>query len=112
MTDETQRPVALGCPHCSGGMYFVEADGALRYRCHVGHDYTPPAMLAAQRTKIESSLWTAISLLEEQAVVHQHLATRAAQSGATTTVDDQCTAAGEILRAADTIRKHLAGIAP
>ena len=112
MTEQARRPLALGCPCCSGGMYVAESDGVNGYRCHVGHTYTPDAMLLAQRERIEQALWTAVSLLEEQAVVHQHLATRAIGQGSNTSVEHHCIAADAVLRAADGLRQQLVGVPP
>lgn len=100
------EPVGLGCPECTGGMSIVERGASRSYRCHVGHVYSPHTLLAAQQEKTEAALWTTVSFLEEQAAIHQHLAARAAQSGAVATVEHQRAAAERATQAADTIREH------
>jgi two-component system, chemotaxis family, protein-glutamate methylesterase/glutaminase len=39
---------------------------SLRYRCHVGHSYTAPVLLAEQTEKIEETLWVALRMFEER----------------------------------------------
>jgi two-component system chemotaxis response regulator CheB len=84
----------------------VGRSGTEHFHCHVGHTYSPQTLLAAQREKVEAALWTAASFLEEQAIIHQHLAARASHTDATITADNQRAAAHEALRAADTVRRH------
>ncbi len=84
----------------------MESTGAVYYRCHVGHVWSPMTLLDAQREVVERSLWTAVSILEEQASVHQTLAERARGNTALRTQANQLAAATEIRSAAMTIRKH------
>ena len=46
------------------------------YRCHVGHQYSPQSLEAAQREAVEAKLWAAAAALEEHAALARHLATR------------------------------------
>jgi two-component system chemotaxis response regulator CheB len=69
-------PSALGCPECQGGMFEIEASGALRYVCHVGHSWSPSTLLAAQREASEGALYNAASKLLEEAAVLRRLASR------------------------------------
>jgi two-component system chemotaxis response regulator CheB len=58
--------VPFNCPGC-GGVLWKVADGiGLRYRCHTGHAYTYNALLAAQTSKIEETMWTALRMFEER----------------------------------------------
>ena len=74
-------PAGLGCPECSGGMNAVQTGNALHYVCHAGHSYAPQTLLAARTEGIEAALWTALSALQEKAVVLRELARRADQTG-------------------------------
>jgi two-component system chemotaxis response regulator CheB len=100
------EPAAVSCPDCTGGMNRVEAAAAVYYRCHVGHVWSPLALLDAQRGVVEQSLWTAVSILEEQATVYQSLAERARGTAAIRTEAHQLAAAAEVRSAALAIRKH------
>jgi two-component system chemotaxis response regulator CheB len=100
------EPAAVSCPDCTGGMNRVESAGAVYFRCHVGHVWSPMTLLDAQREIVERSLWTAVSILEEQATIHETLAVRARGTVAARTEAHQRAAAAEIRSAAMTIRKH------
>ena len=64
----------LACPECGGAL----AEGVLPqityYRCHVGHQFSPQALVAAQAESAEAKLWTAVAALEETAALARHLA--------------------------------------
>jgi two-component system chemotaxis response regulator CheB len=77
--DGGQRPgraVPIACPDCRGAMTRIDSAGATHYRCHVGHSFSPQTLVAAQSDGAESALWTAVSILEEQAELHRTLALR------------------------------------
>lgn len=105
-------PAAVSCPDCSGGMNRVLTGAAVHYACHIGHIWSPRSLLAAQREKVEQSMWTAVSMLEEQANVHDDLAGRAAGHLSSRTEQHQRAAAVEIRQAAETIRKHFPELVP
>jgi two-component system, chemotaxis family, protein-glutamate methylesterase/glutaminase len=44
-----------------------DGDDYMRYRCRVGHAFSPETMLDAQSYVLEESLWTALKTLEESA---------------------------------------------
>ena len=73
--DEVQL-TRLSCPECSGGLAEVDMSGLRYYRCHVGHQYSPQSLEAAQREAVEAKLWAAAAALEEHAALARHLATR------------------------------------
>lgn len=56
----------FNCPGCGGVLWQVGGGKALRYRCHTGHAYTAPALLEAQSTEIEETLWVALRMFEER----------------------------------------------
>jgi two-component system, chemotaxis family, protein-glutamate methylesterase/glutaminase len=99
------RPAAFGCPDCGGGMNITTTGTAIQLWCHVGHGWSPQALLTAQHEKTEQALWTAVSILEEQATLHRTIAEQAALAEASMTARHQHTAATEAINAADTIRK-------
>lgn len=59
-------PALYGCPACGGPMWEWHRDEFLRYRCHVGHAFTPRTMLADQDEALERVLWIALRTLEER----------------------------------------------
>ncbi|MDP9799426.1 two-component system chemotaxis response regulator CheB [Catenuloplanes nepalensis] len=101
------RPAALSCPDCTGGMNVVQTGAAVHFTCHTGHMWSPQSLLAAQQERVEQALWTAVSIMEEQASVHGDLARRAASTGSDgLTEKHQRAAAEEIRMAVGVIRKH------
>ena len=68
------RLTRLACPDCGGGMAEVVLASISYFHCHVGHQFAPQALAAAQAEASETKLWSAVAALEEQAVVLRHLA--------------------------------------
>jgi two-component system, chemotaxis family, protein-glutamate methylesterase/glutaminase len=54
------------CPDCGGTLWEKAEAGHLKYRCHVGHAFTPRILLAQQTEKIEETLWVALRMFEER----------------------------------------------
>lgn len=63
--DELGDQVPFNCPGCGGVLWEIGA-GAMRYRCHTGHAFTAPVLLAEQTAKIEETLWIALRMFEER----------------------------------------------
>ena len=67
-------PSAFSCPDC-GGVLWEIADGQyIRFRCRVGHAFSPETMLGAQADTLEEALWSALKTLEESATLAKRLA--------------------------------------
>ena len=47
------------------------------FRCHLGHQFAPQALVAAQAEASERKLWGAVAALEEQAAVLRYMQRRA-----------------------------------
>lgn len=58
--------VPYNCPNCGGVLWEMDASEAKRYRCHTGHSFTQPALLASQSEKIEEMLWISLRMFEER----------------------------------------------
>jgi two-component system chemotaxis response regulator CheB len=72
--DRPGEPSAFSCPDC-GGVLWEIADGEMaRFRCRVGHAFSPETMLSAQGDKLEEALWSAMKTLEESARLAARLA--------------------------------------
>jgi two-component system chemotaxis response regulator CheB len=54
------------CPDCGGGLYQVNNEPLLRYRCHTGHVYTADTLLQRHNEELEQSVWVSIRMLEER----------------------------------------------
>jgi two-component system chemotaxis response regulator CheB len=76
-------PSGLTCPDCGGALWEVAEGRAVRYQCHVGHQYAPENLDVSQRDLLDQALWSAVRVLEEQAELKTRMAARAAGGGVT-----------------------------
>lgn len=78
--DATDRPGKVSvftCPECHGTLWESEQRGIVRFRCRVGHVYSPESMLEAQTDSVDRALWVALRSLEERAALTHRLSERA-----------------------------------
>jgi two-component system chemotaxis response regulator CheB len=69
------------CPDCGGGLWDIPKQNARlndpdnyrdgqgesdRYRCHIGHSYSEKDLVVKQGEVLESTLWTALRIMEER----------------------------------------------
>ncbi|MEO5821726.1 MAG: chemotaxis protein CheB [Vicinamibacteraceae bacterium] len=89
-SDETQvadmetlhgPPTPITCPACGGALWETHDGGAVRYACHVGHQYAPDSLLAEHGEAVEQALWTAVRILEQHAELRQRMSARADSAG-------------------------------
>jgi two-component system chemotaxis response regulator CheB len=71
------RLTRLACPECGGTLAEVVMPQITYYRCHVGHQFGPQTLAAAQAEMAEAKLWAAVAALEETAALARHLASHA-----------------------------------
>ncbi|HUD95319.1 chemotaxis protein CheB [Sphingobium sp.] len=50
------QPSHISCPDCGGVLNEIELEGELRFRCQVGHAFTPLGLAAAQNEELERAL--------------------------------------------------------
>lgn len=56
------------CPDCGGGLWNISKENGKpdRYRCHIGHSYSEKDLVIKQGEILESTLWTALRIMEER----------------------------------------------
>lgn len=102
--DAFDGPAGYGCPACGGSLFKVNNGPIPRYRCRIGHAWSPESLLDEQAAALESSLWMALRTLEERAALSQYLANLGADPMRTRS-PRYLSMAGDAERAAKLIRK-------
>lgn len=74
--DRPGKPSIFTCPECHGTLWEADEGRLLRFRCRVGHVYSPESMIDAQTDEVDRALWTALRTLEERAALAHRLAER------------------------------------
>jgi two-component system, chemotaxis family, protein-glutamate methylesterase/glutaminase len=76
---EGAQPSGLSCPSCDGVLFELPGEPAPRFRCRVGHAWSPDSLTNEQTAEAEDALWVAVRALEERAALLRRLAERAEQ---------------------------------
>ncbi len=108
--DRPGDPAGFGCPDCAGALFQVEEGGLRRYRCRVGHAWSPESLLTQQTIAMEGALWMALRTLQEKAALNHDMASRAHEDGHALTAGRFESSAGETLRAAELVRRLIQDI--
>jgi two-component system chemotaxis response regulator CheB len=76
-----RTPSNFGCPGCGGVLSELRDGELVRFRCRVGHAYSPETLLSEQSEALEGALWAALRALEENASLAGQLTARAQERG-------------------------------
>jgi two-component system chemotaxis response regulator CheB len=107
LSPEETNLTRLSCPDCDGSLAQVDLPTISYYRCHVGHQWSPQTLAAAQEEAVEHKLWAATAALEEQAALRGHLATHADAGSAPADLTGHRRAAERATHLAGTLRDIL-----
>jgi two-component system chemotaxis response regulator CheB len=80
-TPDDAVPSPFSCPSCHGVLFEVPGAPAPRFRCRVGHAWSPTALEAEQGHSVDEAIWAAVRALEEKAEVVERLAADARRHG-------------------------------
>ena len=75
------QPTSFTCPECKGAVHEIREVGMTRFRCRVGHAYSPFDLLGEKDKAMEESLWMALQTLEERAQMLELMAADDRQRG-------------------------------
>jgi two-component system, chemotaxis family, protein-glutamate methylesterase/glutaminase len=104
-TDELDVPPAgYGCPNCGGALFEIHSRPVPRFRCRVGHAWSPDSLLEEHAIALEGALWMALRTLEEKKALSQRMASNGAERDLTETAIRYRMFADEAGRAVDLIR--------
>jgi two-component system chemotaxis response regulator CheB len=101
------RPSGFSCPDCHGVLWAIRDGGLERYRCRVGHAWSPESLLTQQSEALEAALWIALRSLEERAALARRLAEPARRRGHRITASRFEEQATEAQQAAQLVRDLL-----
>jgi two-component system, chemotaxis family, protein-glutamate methylesterase/glutaminase len=72
--NEIAQPSGLTCPDCGGGLWELDDQKPLRFRCHTGHAFSALSLADSQRASAEAHLWNGVRALREREMLLRRLA--------------------------------------
>jgi two-component system chemotaxis response regulator CheB len=98
------RPSPYSCPSCHGVLFELPGRPVPRFRCRVGHAWSPASLVAEQADAVDEALWAAFRAQEEKAALLERLSDNAAQHGHARTATIYSARAAAAREQADQVR--------
>lgn len=95
------------CPECNGVLLALKEGGRTRFRCYIGHAFSPDSLLSAVTDSIEDGLWNTVRALEENVFLLNHIGDHFAEANEPHTAAMYFKKAKEAENQAQTVRKTL-----
>ncbi|HEY2194012.1 MAG TPA: chemotaxis protein CheB [Actinomycetospora sp.] len=105
--DPPGRPVGISCPDCSGPLFDLGGADNPRFRCRVGHAWSPRSLGYAQDDAVERALYAALRALEDKVALSHRIAASADATGAVRVAEKSRRSAREGLHSATLLRRLL-----
>ena len=102
--DLAGHPAGLACPSCHGALFELPGEPMPRFRCPVGHAWSPQSLLEEQAAAFEGALWMALRSLEEKSTLAARMATSATDRDRSELARHFHASAEDASRAAERIR--------
>src|SRR5439155_24460704 len=102
--DLAGHPAGLACPSCHGALFELPGEPLPRFRCPVGHAWSPQSLLEEQAAAFEGALWMALRSLEEKTSLARRMDAAARDRGNAATAAHFSQLAEEAERASRLIR--------
>ncbi|WP_434623073.1 chemotaxis protein CheB [Azospirillum sp. B2RO_4] len=110
VSDDTKsvgKPTTLSCPDCGGGLSAIQDGPVLRFRCQVGHAFSPDSMEEVQAEVMEKVLWVALRTHEDRVELFNRMASYAHEHNQMNLVAKWESQMQEARQTADLLRKVL-----
>jgi two-component system, chemotaxis family, protein-glutamate methylesterase/glutaminase len=104
---EEAAPSGLSCPSCDGSLFALPGHPAPRFRCRVGHAWSPDSLAAEQDSGVDDAMWVALRALEERVALLAGLAAEADRHGLTLSAENHRRRAAEVRRDVRVVRDLL-----
>jgi two-component system chemotaxis response regulator CheB len=75
------RASPISCPDCGGVLNQIDKDKEIRFRCQVGHAFTPLGLAAAQADELERALGVAVRTHRDRLRLFQQMKVSASDRG-------------------------------